>query len=152
MRWRRLFDFPAWDVKNPFAELERMQRDMDTLANTLLRRGSPFRTFKAGVFPLVNVTEDKDKYVVRAELPGMKAEDLDIQVSGKNLSLSGERKIADEKAKYHRKEREAGRFSRVITLPGELNSEKVEAKLTDGILNIVIPKAEAAKPRQISVS
>ena len=84
----------------------------------------------------------------------MKGEELDIQVTGKNLAITGERKIAaeEEGARYHRREREAGTFSRMIGLPGEVDTEKVDAKLENGILNIVVSKAEVAKPKQISVS
>jgi HSP20 family protein len=75
-------------------------------------------------------------------------------VTGKNLAISGERKIAAEEdsAKYHRREREAGTFSRMIGLPGEVDTDKVDAKLENGILSIVVSKAEIAKPKQISVS
>jgi HSP20 family protein len=115
---------------------------------------SPSQRVSAGVFPLINMTEDKDNYYVRAELPGVKGDELDIQVTGKNLAISGERKIAEEEegARYHRREREAGTFSRMIGLPGEVDTDKVEAKLENGILNIVVSKAEVAKPKQISVS
>jgi HSP20 family protein len=108
----------------------------------------------AGVFPLTNLTEDKDKYYVRAELPGVKADGLEIQITGKNLAISGERKIAEaeEGARYHRREREAGTFSRMIGLPGEVDTDKVEANLENGVLTIVVSKAEIAKPKQISVS
>jgi HSP20 family protein len=108
----------------------------------------------AGVFPLINLTEDKDNYYVHAELPGVKGNELDIQVTGNNLAISGERKIAaeEEGARYHRREREAGTFSRMIKLPGEVDNDKVEAKLENGILSIVVSKAEIAKPKQISVS
>jgi HSP20 family protein len=108
----------------------------------------------AGVFPLINLTEDKDNYHVRAELPGVNGEELDIQVTGKNLAISGERKIAaeEESGRYHRREREAGTFSRMIGLPGEVDSNAVEAKLENGILSIIVPKAEIAKPKQITVN
>ena len=114
---------------------------------------SPYQREQAGVFPLINLTEDKDNYYVRAELPGVKAGELDIQASANNLAISGERKIAseDESAKYHRREREAGKFSRMIGLPGDINPDKVEAKLESGILTVVVAKAEAAKPKQITV-
>jgi len=90
---------------------------------------------------------------VRAELPGVKADELEIQATGNNLSMTGERKISAvaEDARYHRREREAGTFSRIIGMPADVNSEKVEASLENGILTVVIPKAEAAKPRQIAV-
>jgi HSP20 family protein len=108
---------------------------------------------QAGVFPLVNLTEDKDNYYVRAELPGVKGDELDIQITANNLSISGERRIAaEEGARYHRREREAGTFSRIIGLPGEVDADKVEAKLENGILTAVIAKAEIAKPKQIAVS
>jgi HSP20 family protein len=112
-----------------------------------------FREPAAGVFPLMNVTEDNDSYYVRAELPGMKADELDISVTGDTLSISGERKlpVEDEKAQYHRREREAGRFSRIVTLPAQVNTENVEASCIDGVFTVVMPKAEEAKPKQITV-
>ena len=150
MIYRRLFDFPTWRIRSPFGELERMRRQMDRLYDDAM---TPHRLPQAGVFPLVNLTENKDKYFVRAELPGVKADELDLQVTGNKLAISGERKITaeDESAKYHRREREAGTFSRMIGLPGEVDSDKVEAKLENGILTVVVPKAEIAKPKQISV-
>jgi HSP20 family protein len=113
----------------------------------------PQQRVSAGVFPLINLTEDKDNYYVRAELPGVKGEQLDIQVTGKNLAISGERKIAaeEEGARYHRREREAGTFSRMIGLPGDGDANAVEANLENGILSIIVPKAEVAKPKQITV-
>jgi HSP20 family protein len=115
---------------------------------------TPHQRLSAGVFPLINLTEDKDNYYLRAELPGVKGEELDIQVTGNNIGISGERKIAaeEEGARYHRREREAGRFSRMIGLPGDINSDKVNAKIENGILTVVVAKAEAAKPKQISVN
>jgi HSP20 family protein len=127
-----------------------MRQQLDQLfENTAV----PHQGLSAGVFPLINLTEDKDSYYVRAELPGVKGEALDIQVTANNLAISGERKIAaeDKGAKYHRREREAGSFSRMIGLPGDIDSDKVDAKLEDGILTVVVSKAEAAKPKQITV-
>ena len=102
---------------------------------------------------MMNITEDEKNYYVRAELPGIKADELEMSVTGDTLSVSGERKLPaeDEKAQYHRKERDAGRFSRIVTLPGQLNTGKVEARCTDGVLTVTLPKAEAAKPKQITV-
>jgi HSP20 family protein len=107
----------------------------------------------AGVFPLINVTEETNNYYVRAELPGMKSDELDIQVTAKGISISGERKIPVEgnNVKYHRREREAGTFSRSINLPGEIDVNKVEASMENGVLKVTIPKSETAKPRQIAV-
>lgn len=118
-----------------------------------LAGGRLWSTPAAGVFPLMNITEDKNNYYVRAELPGLKADDLELSVTGDTLSISGERRIPaeDEKAQYHRREREAGRFSRIVSLPAQLDTGRVEASCTDGVLSVTLPKAEEAKPRQIAV-
>jgi len=151
MLFRRMTDWPRRDWTSPFDEMERMRRQMDWLSEGLTR--VPWRGPSAGVFPLMNVTEDKDNYYVRAELPGLKADELDISVTGDTLSISGERKLTteDEKAQYHRREREAGKFSRIVTLPSQIDTGKVEANCAEGVLTVFLPKAEAAKPKQISV-
>ena len=98
-----------------------------------------------GVFPLINVTEDNDNYYTRAELPGIKAEDLNISVTKDSLTLSGERKMAaeDDTATYHRRERDVGTFNRIITLPGRIDTDKVEAQSRDGVLTVTLAKAAA---------
>lgn len=151
MLLKKLSGWPGLDWESPFEELERMRRQMDMLADRLTR--GIFREPFAGVFPLMNVTEDRDNYYVRAELPGIKADELDISVTGDSLSISGERKIVaeNENAKYHRKEREAGKFSRIVNLPAQVNTEKVEASCVNGVLTVVLPKAEAARPKQITI-
>jgi HSP20 family protein len=148
---RRFSDWPTWDWRSPFDQLERMRRDLDRLAGDF--SGNVFKLPTAGVFPLLNVTEDQNNYYVRAELPGVKTDELDISVTGETLTLSGERKLPEEseKASYHRREREAGSFSRVISLPTRLDVDKVKAHAEDGVLTVVLPKAESAKPRQIRV-
>lgn len=150
---RRLFDWPSAGWQTPFAQLEQMRRDMTRLSTALF--GEPqSRLVSSGVFPAVNIHEDKDTYFIRAELPGINTQDLDIQITGRNLSISGERKIAaqDENVKYHRREREAGKFSRIIGLPSDINADKVVAKMVNGMLEIAIAKSEAAKPKQIAVN
>lgn len=151
MIYRRLFNVPTWQSRSPFGELERMRQQMNRL---LEETRAPYQPAQAGVFPLTNLSEDKDNYYVRAELPGVKGDQLDIQVTGNNLAISGERMIAaeEEGARYHRREREAGTFSRMIGLPGEVDTDKVDANLQNGILTVVVPKAEIAKPKQITVS
>ena len=91
---------------------------------------------------------------VRAELPGVTSKELDIQATGKTISISGERKIHSENddARYHRREREAGNFSRVLAMPSDIDADRIEAKLENGILTVMVPKAEAVKPRQIKVN
>ena len=91
MIYRRLFNVPTYRIRSPWEELHRMRHQLDQMFDD-----SPQQGLGAGVFPLINLTEDKDNYYVRAELPGVKGEELDIQVTGKNLATSGERKIAAE--------------------------------------------------------
>ena len=149
---RRIFDSPFSGTRSPFLELNQMRREMDRLFD---RFGtSPYRPLRAGVFPLINLTEDKDNYYIMAELPGLTANELEITATGANLSIYGERKIpsAGDHVKYHRREREAGKFNRIIGLPGEIDATKVDARLVDGILTVRIPKAEAAKPKQITIN
>lgn len=148
---KRMFNTPAWGWRSPFGELERMRNQMDRLFEGY-HRGLPGRQ-TAGVFPLINLSEDKDAYRLRTELPGMKADDLDISATADSLAISGERKIAPEgeEVKYHRRERESGKFSRMIKLSGPIDPANIEAKIADGILTILLPKSESAKPRQIKV-
>jgi HSP20 family protein len=151
MIYRSSFGVPTWRVRSPFEELDRLQRQMARLFDNY--GGIPEGQATAGVFPLVNLSEDQESYFIRAELPGMEADKLDIQTTGNSISLSGERKIAEEGngVRYHRREREGGSFSRVITLPGDINAEKVDAELVNGVLTIKVAKAEAAKPKRITV-
>lgn len=144
---RRIGSWPTWDWRSPFEELERMKRLFDSISGGLFRE--PF----AGVYPLMNVTEDSNAYYVRAELPGIRNEDLEISATANGISISGERKIPDagSDAVYHRRERESGRFSRMLNLPSQIDAGKVEASMADGVLTVVLPKSEAAKPRQIAI-
>lgn len=152
MIFRRVTNWPSIYWRTPFGgELERLKRQMNLLSEGIF--GGAYGGPSAGVFPLMNVTEDKENYYIRAELPGIKSEDLDISVTGDTLSIAGERKIPEEKGdvKYHRREREAGKFSRILNLPSQINTARVEAKCIDGMLSIVLPKAETAKEKQIVV-
>jgi HSP20 family protein len=153
MAARTIFDFPFMGGPHPFAEIERMARQLDYLSNTVFGRPE-MRLFSSKVFPAINLTEDKDKYYVRAELPGIKADEIQLDINGRSLSISGERKIQSEghEVRYHRREREAGRFSRVIGLPGEVDADRVDAKLVNGLLTVAVAKSEAAKPKQITVN
>jgi HSP20 family protein len=152
MIYRRLYNYPAMGFGNPFEHLDRVRQQMERFFgdSSTFERGLT----GAGVFPQINLTEDADKYYVRAELPGIMSDEIEIQATGKSLSISGERKIEspDDGVRYHRREREAGRFSRVIAMPGEIDAARIEARLRDGILTVFVPKAEAAKPRQISIN
>jgi len=150
---RRIFDWPNAGWQNPWSQLNQMRRDMARISSALFS-GPESRVLSSGVFPAVNILEDKDSFYVRAELPGINSQDLDLQVTGRNLSISGERKIESQgdNVKYHRREREAGKFSRVVALPRDINAEKIDAKIINGMLTVTIPKSEAAKPKQIAVN
>lgn len=131
-------------------EMGRIQREMNRLLNSF--SGLQPSLFRTGVFPPVNVSEDQDNLYVRSELPGLAPQDIEISVEGDTLTLRGERKLqAAENVNYHRREREAGRFRRVLSLPARVNTEAVQATCRDGVLKIVLPKAEEAKPRQIRI-
>jgi HSP20 family protein len=102
----------------------------------------------------VDVLESKDAYLIHAELPGMKKEDINVEVKDGTLILSGERKSAKpaEGVEYRRSERIAAKFWRSFTLPETVKEEGIEASYKDGILEIRVPKMEEPKPRQIEIS
>jgi HSP20 family protein len=103
--------------------------------------------------PAVNVWEKDEVLLVEMELPGVKNDELDISVAGGELSVKVNRSEAVQKGvTYHRRERPVGSFARVVRLPVEVDAERVEAELRDGVLLITLPKAESAKPRKINVS
>ena len=151
MIYRTLFGAPSRRFGSSFADLEGMRRQMERLFETYSER--PLSRTGAGVFPAVNITEDADSFYVSAELPGVNSADLDLNVTANQLTLAGERKISEEAAdaRYHRREREAGRFSRAIGLPSEIDPDNVKARMVDGVLTVTIAKVEKAKPRQIAV-
>ncbi len=112
----------------------------------------PFGLSDRGAFPSLNVWEEDDKLVVEAEVPGLKMDDLEILVSGNELTVRGQREAADQEGVcYHRRERGVGAFSRAVRLPVDIEAGKVEAQLSNGVLTIVLPKAEAARPRKVEV-
>ncbi|MEJ5366001.1 MAG: Hsp20/alpha crystallin family protein [Desulfosoma sp.] len=144
------------DQGDLFRPFEEMEREMDRLRREMDRLFTGFRGFRplrVGVFPPLNVSEDKDNLYVRAELPGINPGDIEISVEGDTLTLRGERKSAEvgENVSYHRREREFGRFRRSLTLPTRINTDKVEAVFKNGILRITLPKAEEVRPKQIAV-
>jgi HSP20 family protein len=148
IRWKPgLF---GWQ-RDPFSEMDRLRREMDSIYSAFAEgRGiAP----AAGVFPALNMSEDDFNLYVRAELPGVAPENIDITTKQNNLIIKGERKIAaeGEKVSYHRKERDAGNFRRIISLPTRVDTDNVMATCKNGVLTVTLPKAEEAKPRQISV-
>lgn len=147
VRW---YDRPA--TPRPIGLMDQWKREMDRLfADFTGRTASSYRT---GVFPALNVSEDIENLYVSSELPAMEPDDVEISVEGDTLTLRGERKLpeAGEGVNYHRREREGGRFRRIITLPARIDPNGVRAAFKNGVLNIVLPKAAEARPRQIKVN
>lgn len=127
-------------------EMDRLRRE----ANRLMRSGP---TVSAPAFPALNVWSGAESVVVTAEIPGVEPDDIDISVVDKTLTLNGslEREGADEDVRYHRRERGYGQFSRTLQLPYRIQADAVEATFDKGVLQIRLPRAEADRPKKISV-
>lgn len=141
-------DITRWD---PFAELQSLRQTMDRLFDD----ARPWRFNVNGgeaYFP-VDLYETNDEVVVKASLPGVKPEDIDISVTGQVLTLKGESKEEhEEKAQnYYRRERRSGSFVRQLQLPTDVEPDRAEAVFEHGVLRLTLPKAEAVKPRTIKV-
>lgn len=130
-------------------EMDRLQREMNRLFDTSFSRGTRTPTG----YPALNIWTSEEDAVITAEVPGLDPEDLEISVMGETLTLSGERKPDDlpEGARYHRRERGYGRFTRSVQLPFQVDADNVEASFEHGVLTIHLPRSEEEKPRKIAV-
>ncbi|GAB4464549.1 MAG: Hsp20/alpha crystallin family protein [Armatimonadaceae bacterium] len=143
---------------DPFRDLERIQNEMNRLFegynNVPERSGSGLMQQSRLWSPTVDVAENENEVVLRAELPGMKQEDIDIELTGDTLTIRGERKFENEERKENmiRVERSYGKFQRSFTLGVPIKSDDVKASYRDGVLEIVLPKSEETKPRKIGVN
>ena len=152
-RWRPGRGLVRW---NPFREFEDMERRFDSLLGrpsfTPMWRRAPAE--QMGWTPAIDVFEKDDSFVVKAEIPGMKEEDIDISVSGDTLTIKGERKAESEvkEEDYHYCERCYGSFSRSISIPSSVDAAKIEASYNNGILEVTLPKAPEVKPKKIEVA
>ena len=137
----------------PLNELEQMtERMRRMLEQTFGAFGwSSQLAERAGWSPLVDLEETDDAYVVEAELPGVEREDVNIELVGNELSITGEIKEPERKGVVRRQSRRTGRFAYRVSLPSHLESEKVEAKLVGGILEVTVPKSERAQRRRIDI-
>jgi HSP20 family protein len=144
-----------WD---PFQDLRSAQDEMAQMSPMLAhalglhtqQQGSATATAWA---PALDISERKDAYLVTVELPGIKPEDLDITMEDGLLTIQGERQFTQESSEqqFHRVERRYGAFRRSITLPAHVMAEGIEASFEDGVLQILVPKMEEAKPKRIQV-
>jgi HSP20 family protein len=130
-----------------------LQNRMDRLMTDLMGPWAEGNSLAASWLPPVDVFEGKEALKIVAELPGVKPEDVKISLENRTLTLRGEKKqVAEETTeKIHRYERAYGSFERTFTLPGTVNPEQIQATYAEGLLTIVLPKAEQAKPREIPV-
>jgi len=144
-------DIMKWD---PFRDMVSIRDEIDRLFDGFFGKMPARKADMEGIWaPLVDVEEDKENILVRAELPGMKKEDIKISVSEGRLHIAGERSREKEEKEgtYHRIERAYGRFERVLPLPVEVEAGKTKATYKDGMLEVRLPKAEKAKPKEIGI-
>ena len=131
----------------PFLGVNRMQRELDQLLQELV----PEARQSVPAVPRLNLWEDEDQFYVEAELPGFSLDDLEVSVEGNQLSIQGERSKPADEAQWHRRERRYGTLQRTVELPTDVDADRVSATLTHGILTVSLAKAEATKPRKITV-
>ena len=141
--------FRRTSTPSMWQEMDRLQREMNRLFNDF----QPTRLNVAPSFPAMNIWTNEEGQVITAEIPGVDIEDIEITVTGETLTLSGIRKNEelDESARYHRQERGQGKFKRSLQLPFSVQTDKVNASLEKGVLNISLPRAEEDKPKKITV-
>jgi HSP20 family protein len=145
----------------PFADLTRWEREMDRMMDEFfgrrLRPQWPSIWSRGGdlefTAPVVDVYEEKDDIVVKAELPGMDKDDIEVKISGSALTLKGEKKKEQkiEEKNYYRSERSYGAFLRTVDLPTDVQADKIKASFKNGVLEVRLPKTEEAKKKEIKV-
>jgi len=151
-RWR-----PRWGLRpwRPFRDLEEMERRFDDLLGwqSLPVAWTRMPT-QVEWLPPIEMFEKDDKFIVKAELPGIDKEEIDVSVVGETLTIKGERKAETEvkEESYHCCERSYGSFVRSITLPSAVDTKKIEASLENGILEVTLPKAAEVKPKKVEIS
>jgi HSP20 family protein len=146
---------PSTDLTPFTGDLLGMQRDINRMFDTFFRGGMIDENdlFRSAWTPAIDIAEYDREYQVRVELPGVKKDDVKIIMQSNILTIRGEKKQESEQkdVNYHRSERWYGAFQRSFTLPTLVKSDKIEAQYKEGILNIVLPKAEEAIPKSIEV-
>ncbi|RME81066.1 MAG: Hsp20/alpha crystallin family protein [Caldilineae bacterium] len=137
---------------NPYREIMEMRAAMDRLFDEAFFRPFAFNGSHLGL--ALDVAETEDAYIIEAAIPGINPDELDISLTQNVLTIKGEIKKEEEveEGRYHLRERRFGKFSRSVTLPGDVQADAVEATYQNGVLRLVAPKAEEAKPKHIKVS
>lgn len=145
---------PALSTRTSFDGLSSLREDLNRLFDFSFPSFAPDAGLFSGWTPALDIHQDKENVYVKVELPGLKKEEIDISLQDGVLTIAGERKheVESKEGESFRSERYFGRFHRSVSLPTTVDSEKVKAAYTDGILSVTLPKAEEAKPKQIEVS
>lgn len=143
-------DLVPW---KPFREISTLRKEMDTLLSKFFGKPSLVEAFGEEWSPTLDVSETDNSIIVKAELPGLEAKDIDVSLSGDVLTIKGEkRKEEEEKGEqYHYSERYYGSFQRSFRLPTTIQSDKIEAGFEKGVLKIILPKTEEAKKKEIKI-
>jgi len=153
IRWKPLHDVTAWHpVTNMFDEFDSMHNEIDRVFDRF--RGGEYDTGAVqNWLPAVDVMEQDNAFIIKAELPGVDKKDVKITVQNDVLTIKGEKKQESEKKgeNYHCTERLYGSFQRSFTLPATIASEKIDASYDNGVLVLNLPKLEEAKPKEIEV-
>jgi HSP20 family protein len=150
MRWQG----PEVSTWPGVGRLSNLREEIDRLFGQPLAEFARTSQLFSGWAPPLDVYEDKDNLYVKAELPGMKREDIEVSLHDGTLKVSGERKSEHkhEEGEVYRAERFAGKFQRSVSLPNPVSADKVKAEYRDGVLTITLPKTEESKPKHIDVN
>ena len=134
---------------DPFRDITSFRDDINRLFSRNFGEGNGTQTWA----PAVDVFDTKDAVILKAELPGLTADDVDVEIDDNVLTVSGERTFADkvEDGHYYRLERSYGKFSRSLTLPQGIKADEVSANFANGVLEIRVPKADEVKPRKVAI-
>ena len=138
---------------NPFQEFENLLDRYNKSNGGVLRKADSDLSF-ADWAPSVDIEEDAERYLIKADLPGVDKEDIDVKLENGMLSIRGEKSTeteTDKGGKHHRRERFHGTFARSFTLPDSIDADKVDAAYKDGVLTLAIPKKDKAKPKSIDI-
>lgn len=139
---------------NPMSELMNLQREFDRVFSGMKPRSERDEAYESAVWsPMVDITENVDQYTLHFDIPGVLKEDVKINFADNTLTISGERKAYEEQkeASTHRIERVFGKFYRSFSFPALVKTDNISATFADGVLTIVVPKADESKPKQIEI-
>ena len=141
--------YRRYPIPTIWQEMDQLQREMNRLFDATSRG----HLFTSPSYPAINIWTNDDGQLITAEMPGVRPDDIAIDVTGDALSISGERKPAEvaKDANFHRRERNYGSFSRTVQLPFMVDTNKVEARFEKGVLTITLPRVEADKPKKIEI-